>query len=508
MELNKDNLYKEYIVNNLSRAECSKIFNCSSGLIQKRLKIYGIKKDKKAINETKKRMALNKGEYNIPKEDLYREYIINNLTTYECSKYFNCKETLVQKRLRDYNIKKDKRKIYENTAKTMLQKYGVNNSSKLDSALQKGQETNIRKYGAKTYAESKLFKGIMVEKAKDRKNFDILWDKNKLLAYIEALGFKPTTYELAQRLSYSVSIVRKHLKMYELQDYVDSKRSQTNLYWHDLIEQEFGIDMEYEGAIFGNQKRCDLYFEDKKIAIDINPTASHNTQFNVYLRKPETKMTRGYHQERAILSKKNGLFLYQIFDWDDKNKILLELNKILGFCEKINISECEIKEVNVQETRDFCKKYCLRDYYKTIYRCGLYYNNKLISLITLSSTRKLMFYSIKDVEGGLEKIFNYMISKVNPKNIIVYVDMGKENGDIYKNLGFVFLRYSKPNSLYAPEKSENKCLTMSQANSEFKKYGQNFETCKDYFNSKKWYLVYDAGNEIWLWENPNYNSEN
>lgn len=91
MELNKENLYNEYIVKNLSRVECSKIFNCSDSLIQKRLKIYGITKDRKAINETKKRIALNKSKYNIPKEDLYREYIINNLTTYECSKYFNSK---------------------------------------------------------------------------------------------------------------------------------------------------------------------------------------------------------------------------------------------------------------------------------------------------------------------------------------------------------------------------------------------------------------------------------
>ena len=119
MELNKENLYNEYIIKNLSRAECSKVFDCSDSLIQKRLKIYGIKKDRKAINETKKRIALNNSKYNILKEDLYREYIINNLTTYECSKYFNCKETLIEKRLRDYNIKKDKKKIYENTAKTM-----------------------------------------------------------------------------------------------------------------------------------------------------------------------------------------------------------------------------------------------------------------------------------------------------------------------------------------------------------------------------------------------------
>ena len=39
MELNKENLYNEYIIKNLSRTECSKVFDCSDSLIQKRLKI-------------------------------------------------------------------------------------------------------------------------------------------------------------------------------------------------------------------------------------------------------------------------------------------------------------------------------------------------------------------------------------------------------------------------------------------------------------------------------------
>ena len=442
------------------------------------------------------------------KENLYNEYIVNNLSRVECSQIFDCSDGLIQKRLRDYNIKKDKKKIYENTAKTMLQKYGVDNSSKLDSTLQKRQETNMRKYGAKTYAESEYFKDIMTEKAKDRENFDILWNKNKLLAYIETLDFKPTTYELAQRLSYSVSIIRKHLKMYNLQDYVDSKRSQTNLYWHDLIKQKFKINMEYEGAIFGNQKRCDLYFKEKKIGIDINPTASHNTQFNVYLRKPETRMNAKYHQERAILSKKNGWFLYQIFDWDDEDKVMLELKKILDLCEKANASECEIREVNNQDAKAFYNKYCLQSYVKTKYRYGLYHNDELVSLMTVNDAQRLTFHSIKNIKGGFNELFNYMVLKVKPQNIIVYIDIGKENSKEYEDLGFKFLKYTRPNPFYAPEKPDGEYLTMRQANGEFKKYGKNFKTCQDYFNSKNWYLVYGTGNEVWKWKNPSYNSEN
>ena len=44
MELNKENLYNEYIIKNLSRAECSKVFDCSDSLIQKKIKNLWYKK--------------------------------------------------------------------------------------------------------------------------------------------------------------------------------------------------------------------------------------------------------------------------------------------------------------------------------------------------------------------------------------------------------------------------------------------------------------------------------
>ena len=513
MELNKENLYNEYIIKNLSRTECSKVFDCSDSLIQKRLKIYGIKKDRKAINETKKRIALNNSKYNIPKEDLYREYIINNLTTYECSKYFNCKETLIEKRLRDYNIKKDKKKIYENTAKTMLQKYGVDNSSKLDSALQKRQETNIRKYGAKTYAESNCFKERTLE---NNPNYGIISSKELLKSKILEMG-KPTLSEICKELNYSYTPVFKAIQKFDLGSYIKKEYSKTNIYWHDLILKELGIDMEYEGCIFDNNyEKVDLYYSEKKIAIDINPTITHNTQFNPFHPENITYVTTTYHFNRAVNAEKNGWLLYQIFDWDSQDKVLLQLKNLFGLNDKIYARKCIVKEVGKYDAKEFLEKYHIQGYIGSKYRYGLYHNDILVSLMTFGKSRfykdaeieLLRYCSIGTVVGGASKLFNYAVSQINPKNIVTYSDMGKGHGNVYTKLGFKFMKYAGLNALYAPIYHTGIAYKTQKASQEYQKNGKEFKSCKEYFNSKKWYRINDAGNKIWVWTNPNYNSEN
>ena len=49
MELNKDNLYNEYIVKKQTVEDVSKIFNVSIDVIKRRLKKYDIHKDRKEI---------------------------------------------------------------------------------------------------------------------------------------------------------------------------------------------------------------------------------------------------------------------------------------------------------------------------------------------------------------------------------------------------------------------------------------------------------------------------
>lgn len=524
MELNKENLYQKYIVENKSGMECSEVFGCSKSLIKKRLKIYGIKKDSKLIGEVRVRKTMEK--YGVRSTSQIKEV---------AEKISNTQKNRTEEQ---------KSEMLNKLRNTMNEKYGVSNAAYLDTnyfknvpkeeskefqkrrvetfkknynekVREKRYRTNIEKYGVKTFAETEEFKSIMKEKASHRKNYEILWDKNKLLTYIKSFPSKPTIYELSKYLKYSYSVVGKHIKEYELQDYIDSKRSQPNIYWHDLILEKLGINLNYEGSIFGNAERCDLYFEDKKIGIDINPTASHNTQFNVYTRKPIGNVSTTYHRERAIKAEKNGWLLYQIFDWDDEYKVIFQLKNLFGLNERIYGRNCKVREISSEESKLFLDKYHLQGNIGATFRYGLFYGSELVSVMTFGKCRfrkdvemELLRYCSKNtVVGGASKLFKYAIKNMNCKNIMTYSDMGKGNGKLYQTLNFKFCGYASLNGIYAPEKPTGEHLKTQEASREFKKNGDGFSTCKEYFNSKKWYRINDAGSKIWIWENHNYNSE-
>lgn len=513
MNLNKENLYKIYITNNMSRKECAQIFKCSDALIKKRLCLYGITKDKEQISKVRSRLYKN---VKISRDDLYQKYIVDNMSRQECAEYFGVSEPVLEKRLKLYNIKKNKKAIYKNTQKTILNKYGVDNSCKMASTINKRVQTNLNKYGAKTFAESIYFKKIMTNKAKNRNNYDILWNKELLIKYIKSFDIKPTIYELSQKLNYSYTIVGKHIRDFNLQDMIDSKRSQPNLYWHDLILKELGIDFKSEGYIFGDRQHCDLYYDDKKIGIDINPTASHNTQFNVYTRKPKGNVTVSYHRDRAIKAEKNGWLLYQIYDWDNERKVLNQLKSLLGCNKKIYARNCIFKPIDEQSSKIFLNKYHLQGNIGASYRYGLFYNGVLVAVMTFGKSRfyrnaqyeLLRYCSCETIVGGASKLFNGFIKEQNPKSIITYSDMSKGTGNLYSKLGFLFKGYAALNGIYAPERPTGEHLKTQEASREFRKHKGEFKTCKEYFNHKRWYRINDAGSKIWVWINSNYNSEN
>lgn len=475
MDLNKDNLYKMYISENKSRKECSVIFGCSESLIMKRLSIYGIKKDRKNACKLREKTMVEK--YGVKNAAQLSTNYFKNITKEET-------ENIVKKRV-----------------KTFKERY----TSEIDD---KRKKTCLNRYGVNHYTKTQQYKNSVTKRAKKRSNYNIVWNKDELMKYINSFDFKPTIYELSRSLNYSYTVIGKHIREFELQEFIDSKRSQPNLYWHDLILEKLGLDLEYEGYIFGDRQRCDLYYEPTKIGIDINPTASHNTQFNVYVRKPIKNVDTNYHRRRAIQAEENGWLLYQIYDWDNEEKVLLQLKSLFGLNKSIYARKCSVKEISKEESNSFLEKYHLQGSIGSTYQFGLYFEKELVAVMTFGLSRffkdadieLLRFCSKETVIGGASKLFKYAISVIDCNTIMTYSDMSKGHGNIYKILGFEFYKYAGLNALYAPEKPTGESLKTQEASRLFKEEGKGYKSCKEYFNSKKWYRINDAGNKIWLWK--------
>jgi hypothetical protein len=87
---------------------------------------------------------------------------------------------------------------------------------------------------------------------------------------------------------------------------------------------------------------------------------------------------------------------------------------------------------------------------------GLFYRNRLISVMTFGPLRKatgystvkncwelIRFCSIKNfsVVGGAQKLFQYFLKNYNPSQILSFADRRWSSGGVYSKLGFEFKGY-------------------------------------------------------------------
>lgn len=98
--ITKEQLYQLYIIENKTTKECAKFFECSNGLIRLKIKEYEIYKPKYLQNKCKK--------FNIMKEKLYQLYIVENKTRKECAEFFGCSDPLIKQKIRKYELQKPK----------------------------------------------------------------------------------------------------------------------------------------------------------------------------------------------------------------------------------------------------------------------------------------------------------------------------------------------------------------------------------------------------------------
>lgn len=112
----KEELYNAYIVNGHTVEECMEIFHCTRWMIESRITKYGLYKPEELIRRG--------GLYiEIPFDELYNYYIIQNHTKKDCVKYFGFCDTKISSQLSKYGIVK--RKTYKSINKEQLYKFYI-----------------------------------------------------------------------------------------------------------------------------------------------------------------------------------------------------------------------------------------------------------------------------------------------------------------------------------------------------------------------------------------------
>jgi very-short-patch-repair endonuclease len=362
--------------------------------------------------------------------------------------------------------------IKEKFKNTMIEKYGVPNALKnkkflkqainkrdfekehqtfLNTFEKKYKKTNpmcIKEISEKmsNTKKEKFFKLLLNSdrlKNKVKPNFDINAYQNSIQQYewicckCNKIFISDVSNGRIPRCSYCYPTNR-------IQSYLEKEISNfCKKYYPDLIENSRSIIPPLE---------LDIYIPEKKLAIEFDGLYWHS--------EINGNKESGYHYNKTQLCEEKGIQLIHIFEdeWLNKQDILESIikSKLGIYDQKIYARKTEFKFVSQKDANQFLFDNHLQGEINGQHY-GLYHNNKLVSLITISKPRfnkkfdyeLLRFCNKKNIQiiGGLSKLIKNF-KKLNSGSIISYCDRRYSDGSGYLNSGFEQINKTIPRYYY------------------------------------------------------------
>lgn len=248
------------------------------------------------------------------------------------------------------------------------------------------------------------------------------------------------------------------------------------------VDQIVGYISEiYNGEIIRNYKdemELDVYIPELKIGFEYN---------GIYWHSDKIIKDKNYHLKKKEYFKEKGIDVIFIdeYDWENKNDLVKSMisNK-MGINKKIPARKTTFREISSSEEREFLNENHIQGFAISSCRYGLYYNDKLVSVISfikgrknvgdLNSVELLRFASKKGytIQGGFSKLMKNCVPLLSKKyenlnKIKTYADYSISNANVYLKNGFKFLKMSKPSHTYYHNKK--KVNRYSYRKSELKK---------------------------------------
>lgn len=331
----------------------------------------------------------------------------------------------------------------------------------------------------------------------------------------EERGRKINIVELAEYFDVTPAAVRSKIREDDLQEYVSLYRSHAEQEWETWLKS-CGIKSENKNRSQISPQEIDLFLPDFNVGIEINPSATHNSDIDVYddTRAPKEST---YHQKKARLAETAGINLISVFDWYDKDKIR---SIVLGLCHqnvRVFARNTELKAIQTSQEKNFLTKHHLQGYTPSKHAYGLFHEEELVAVMTFGAPRysnkehaqwELLRFCSKDgltVVGGASKLFAAFVREHSPSSIMSFANLDISNGQLYETLGFSFMRYTAPAHQWVKltDPSEHYSWQLVKQMGYDRIFGTNYG--KGTSNSALMFehgfvRVFDCGNKVYLWK--------
>ena len=366
--------------------------------------------------------------------------------------------------------------------KTNLSKYGVDNpmknknimkkaittkrkkyGNKFEKCLEKTNRTMLDKYGYKFALMNPIICKCVMEKNRLKRNIKLKEKIKNLISVddnIKEFSIYCDSCDNIFNISYGLYKNRKKSNtiLCTICNQIGSSKSGYEIQLQNFIkEQNIDITINKRDIIFPLE--LDVYLPELKLAFEFNGLYWHN----------ELYKENNYHLNKTELCEEKGIQLIHIWEdnWINKQEIVksMILNKLDKTVNKIYGRKTIIKEISDNKiVKEFLIENHLQGSVGSKVKLGLYYDNELVSLMTLGKRRvamgkkksgegeyELLRYCNKlntNVLGGASKLFKYFVSNYKPKEITTYADRSHSNGKLYEQLGFEFISKTQPNYYY------------------------------------------------------------
>lgn len=357
----------------------------------------------------------------ITKEKLNELYITQNKSVNELADYFKISPATVNRLLKSHNIKKSNEQRLRKISQTKQSKTPEEKAiyAQHISAARKGK-------GLGAIPWNKGAKGLQVA-----------WNKG-----LHTEGRPRTAESLLKARQTCLEKYGVEWACQRQEARLKGQNSAANTAFEQLLIKN--------NIAYSREFPINAYSYDFKIGkylIEIDPYATHNSTWGIRNNLPKE---RYYHKVKSKLAEDNDYFCIHVFDWDDTTKLI---NRFIPM-QTINSNDCEIKEVERSEAKQFLDNYHPQNYTNDMKRYGLFYNDELIEIMTFAKPRFNKKYEWELVRvcakpgyhiiNGSECLLQKFKTDVKLNNLVVYCDLAKLSGKLYEKLGFNLLRSAAP----------------------------------------------------------------
>ena len=194
----------------------------------------------------------------------------------------------------------------------------------------------------------------------------------------------------------------------------------------------------------------DLFIPSKNLAIEFNGLFYHSSGSI-----STDKAISEKHINKTELCEKHGITLLHIFEneWENKQAIWKSMIRHrLGLSATLYGRKTSCKDITSKLADEFCKINHMQGSAKSKYQYGLYHENILVAVITISGSRYndndfeiIRYCNIKDhnVVGGFSKLLKHF-RRIHNGSIVSYANRRWSTGNLYAQSNFIKERITGP----------------------------------------------------------------